>query len=65
MQHVLKSLPGAAWTEVIPAKLLDELLVAVNAPKTASNFCLRRKASSSLTASFEESSLLLFFVGLA
>jgi len=35
MQHFLKAATGATRTEIIPAKLLEQFLVAVNHPGAA------------------------------
>jgi hypothetical protein len=34
MQHFLKSATGAAWTEIIPAQFLEELLFAMDEAET-------------------------------
>jgi hypothetical protein len=39
-QHFLKSAPGAAGAQIVPAKFFDEFLVSVNGAITALDLCL-------------------------
>jgi hypothetical protein len=47
MQQLLKALPGAAGTEVVPAELLSQFLVAVDNAEPAPNLRLGRVSLSS------------------
>jgi hypothetical protein len=47
MQQLLKTLPGAARAEIVPAELFSQLLVAVDDPESAPNLRLGRVSLSS------------------
>jgi hypothetical protein len=62
MQHFLKSAAGAAWTEIIPAQFLEELLLVMDEPETRALLSdgnpLRRLLLGSKKNSFSKAVLL-------
>jgi hypothetical protein len=55
MQQFLKSAPGSARTQVIAAKLLEQLFGAANDAIAAFDACFRREAFAPLTCDLESS----------